>query len=113
MKEYRETRRRREYLASKRCYACGSTENLELDHRDPSTKISHAFWGWSRERLEKELAKCDVMCQDCHKLKTLLFDRKLGEHGTNWAYRDGCRCNDCREAQRQKIAQQRENRKKR
>lgn len=64
-------RRRAEWFANKACYRCGTTRNLRLDHRDPDTKVSHKVWSWSQERRDVELAKCQVLCHDCHVWKTL------------------------------------------
>lgn len=52
------------------CRQCGSSERLEVDHIDPSLKVSHAVWSWSKPRREAELAKCQVLCHDCHAKKT-------------------------------------------
>lgn len=49
---------------------CGSIEGLELDHIDPSTKISHNIWSWREERRLAEIAKCQVLCHSCHKTKS-------------------------------------------
>ena len=57
------------------CMDCGYKDNayaLDLDHRDPSTKsfcISdgiHKPWG----DILKEIAKCDVVCSNCHRIRT-------------------------------------------
>lgn len=50
---------------------------LDLDHVDPMTKAykgSHKSFdaGWSWARIEKELAKCQVICKNCHSLKTYM-----------------------------------------
>lgn len=58
--------RRAEYFDGKSCVTCGSTESLELDHIDPTTKVHHAIWSWRAERREAELAKCQPLCRDCH-----------------------------------------------
>ncbi len=46
---------------------------LEFDHRDPSTKVdavgtllAHS----TRQQLMDEIAKCDVRCVRCHRIKT-------------------------------------------
>lgn len=62
--------RRAEYLAGKKCVRCGSTERLEIDHIDPATKVTHRLWGWSRAKRAVELAKCQVLCHDCHNIRT-------------------------------------------
>lgn len=62
--------RRTEWFKDKVCEFCGSTENLELDHIDPATKITHSIWSWSSERRDAELAKCRPLCRECHKKKS-------------------------------------------
>jgi hypothetical protein len=63
-------------MADKCCVRCGSTEDLELDHIDPSTKHSESkntsglIWSWCTERREAELAKCQILCKSCHLTKT-------------------------------------------
>jgi hypothetical protein len=52
------------------CVDCGSGNDLEVDHVDASTKITHRVWSWARERREAELAKCVVRCEACHDRKT-------------------------------------------
>ncbi len=51
------------------CVVCQSWENLEVDHRDPKTKVSHRIWSWSKIRLLKELEKCQVLCHEHHVAK--------------------------------------------
>jgi 5-methylcytosine-specific restriction endonuclease McrA len=63
-------RRRAEYLVDKRCVTCGSTDRLEVDHIDPTTKMSHRVWSWSAERRAAELAKCQILCKKHHKAKS-------------------------------------------
>jgi 5-methylcytosine-specific restriction endonuclease McrA len=63
-------RRREAHFKDKLCAHCGSTENLELDHIDPTQKVSHKMWGWSEERRNVELDKCQVLCKECHDKKT-------------------------------------------
>lgn len=48
------------------CVLCGSTSNLQVDHKDPNTKISHYIWSWCDARRLPELAKCQVLCRQCH-----------------------------------------------
>jgi hypothetical protein len=61
---YRE--RREEYFADKVCIDCGAGSFLEVDHVDKKQKVTHKIWLWSKERREKELAKCVVRCDSCH-----------------------------------------------
>lgn len=62
--------RREAWFAGKACARCGATADLELDHRDPSLKVSHRIWFWNDERRAAELAKCQVLCRTCHAGKT-------------------------------------------
>jgi len=64
-----------------RCAQCGSSENLEIDHCDPSEKqfdignlLNH-----SKEEVERELSKCQLLCHDCHKKKS---DEELRERNS-------------------------------
>lgn len=59
------------WLAGKTCAVCGSDQNLEVDHADPTSKLSHRVWSWSKARREAELAKCQVLCRGCHQSKTV------------------------------------------
>lgn len=89
------------------CKRCGSCERLQVDHVDPSKKVSHRIWSWSALRREAELAKCQVLCEACHIGKTYGPLR----HGTVNAYdRHRCRCQRCRDAKAMKMAAVRRNR---
>ena len=114
-------RRRREWVTQNGpCGHCGSTENLEVDHIDPSTKTMNStmVWSLSAAKREAELAKCQVLCHDCHLAKTLREKTKLPlpPHGTKARYsrHDGnhCRCELCcaagREYDRQRRARARD-----
>lgn len=89
--------RRARYTADQVCRECGSAENINWHHRDPSTKVSHRIWSWSIERLEAELAKCIPLCNVCH---TRLHCAQHIVHGTATGYSHyGCRCRRCLDAQ--------------
>jgi hypothetical protein len=61
----------REYKKTLKCKVCGFSHPaaLAFHHRDGETKVAEvsviAFQG-SRRKLEREIAKCDVMCHNCH-----------------------------------------------
>ena len=78
------------------CRRCGSWKDLELDHIDPTHKVSHRIWSWSEQRRNAELAKCQALCYECHKKKTA--DQLACEitHGTAGGYARGCRCEYCK-----------------
>lgn len=59
------------------CSDCGggfAPYQMDFDHRDPSSKaftISRAIGRLkSRSQLDAEIAKCDVVCANCHRLRT-------------------------------------------
>jgi len=44
---------------------------LEFHHRDPKKKeidVAHTITdGWGKKRILDEIAKCDVLCSNCHR----------------------------------------------
>lgn len=86
-----------------KCNECGSTEDLEFDHIDPESKefdvsklITYSLY------ITEELAKCQLLCSDCHKEKSFAErGQRLarGTHGTLSSYRY-CHCVLCKEAKR-------------
>lgn len=110
IKEYQQRRReeRRVYAVNKlggKCINCGTTENLEFDHIIPintnihGRRISELLTA-SKSRLDKELELCQILCEECHKLKTAFEDRTHASltHGTLSAVRY-CKpiCDDCKD----------------
>lgn len=91
-------KRRNKYFEDKYCVDCGKQETLELDHIDPTTKISNSIWSWSEKRRAEELIKCVIRCHTCHVTKTINHDMRRAIHGTRSKYDAGCRCVDCKEA---------------
>jgi len=68
-----------EYKKTHCCEECGETEELLLDfHHDGEKEIdiSRAVCDWGLPNLKKEIAKCKVLCANCH--------RKIHYH---WAVR--------------------------
>lgn len=90
-------KRKEEYVAllGGECVKCGATERLEFDHVDPSEKsfsisVNNTM---ARAKLLPELEKCQLLCYDCHKIKTR--DEAQG-CGTHSKYCRGCRCDACK-----------------
>lgn len=86
-----------------KCAECGSTDDLEVDHIDPTTKSMHVGMIWSRRKevRDLELSKCQVLCEWCHSNKTIMetYERSgEAQHGTPSKYHRGCRCRPCTEA---------------
>ena len=89
-KQYQERREQLiEQLGSK-CVGykkvCGVTENLQLDHINPSKKrynISERISSWDLKRLQPEIKKCQLLCPDCHAQKTKEDAKKYGYHNGN------------------------------
>lgn len=100
--------RRAAYFADKCCVKCGSTDELHIHHRDPADKVSNHIWSWSEARRLAELAKCDVLCRDCHQEHHAAERRR---HGTVSRYRKGCRCDLCKRAKANATAGERARRK--
>lgn len=79
------------YKATAGCVDCGENNPvcLDFDHRDPKEKRwSIAMVGRqisSLKQLKSEIAKCEVRCANCHRIKTYL-DVQL--YGTSY-YRRG------------------------
>ena len=81
---------RRAWLRSlkegKPCADCGNVfppEVMQWDHRPEFEKlfeISTAYAGWTREEVLAEIAKCDLVCTNCHTIRT--FTR--AEWGQKW-----------------------------
>lgn len=111
---YRKIRERRALWLAENgpCVICSSSMKLEVDHVDPSQKVSHNVWSWSEERRAKELAKCQVLCERCHKEKTKREKQAVLRHGTDTMYsRYKCRCDKCKVARAEKKATTRRRRK--
>ncbi len=77
----------RKLKAERGCSICGESDPVCLDfhHKDPEEKefqiatcISH-----SKEKLLSEMEKCDILCSNCHRRKTI----KLNESGKHYEKR--------------------------
>ena len=67
-----------EILIKSSCIDCGTTDPrvLEFDHRvseEKSFDISRAVSGSTRSwrLIEEEIKKCDIVCSNCHRIRTL------------------------------------------
>lgn len=61
----------KELKATMSCERCGEAtpDCLHFHHRDPKEKdleLSTAVYAWSKQRILAEVAKCDVLCANCH-----------------------------------------------
>lgn len=66
----------KKHLLEHPCVDCGEPDIrvLEFDHIDPSTKehsVSRMVsQGYATEKVAAEMAKCEVRCCNCHRLRT-------------------------------------------
>lgn len=63
-----------EYLGGK-CQVCGNSDHrvLQFDHIDPTSKIAKVTTFFNRKNrtlLIEELKKCQLLCANCHAIKT-------------------------------------------
>lgn len=93
-----------------RCASCGSSEKLEFDHVDAEAKlfdISRSLKSCMSETFLTELAKCQLLCHECHEKKSVIdmgHRPMLERHGTITRYTHGkCRCDQCRVANRDLV----------
>lgn len=66
-----------EYKRNKKCSDCGYSNQefpstLDFDHKPGSVKDRELadVGGWSRERILKEISKCEIVCSNCHRIRT-------------------------------------------
>jgi hypothetical protein len=64
-----------EYLSNKSCVDCGESNPivLDFDHINRKTKeasISDKMSWWSWSRILTEIAKCEIRCANCHRIRT-------------------------------------------
>lgn len=62
-------------LKDKPCTDCGATYPayvMEFDHLNGETKKTNVAWmrGWSKPGILAEVAKCEVVCANCHRIRT-------------------------------------------
>ena len=87
-------------LLGGKCAKCGSVWNLEFDHIDKKTKTYSIskIWSYSIQKVLAEIAKCQLLCEECHKKKNETYNGKA-RHGTISMHRHHkCRCRPCMDA---------------
>jgi hypothetical protein len=81
-------------LRARPCADCGNTfapHQMDFDHRDGSAKAFRLTSGGAmlrpRDKLLEEAAKCDVVCANCHRLRTKRrHEVRLGSNGGTSRY---------------------------
>ena len=65
------------------CTDCGGTfrpHQMDFDHREPTTKAFNVMAGrtmlMSTQRVLAEVAKCDIVCVNCHRIRTRDAERR-------------------------------------
>ena len=64
----------RRYKLMKGCVVCGYKEHhvaLHYNHIDPSTKVRNVSRAASIKTVKEEIRKCEVLCANCHAVKSL------------------------------------------
>lgn len=56
------------------CVGCGTTQNLQFDHIDRTTKSCNVtqLLAGKLDKLVEEAQKCQLLCDNCHRTKTLI-----------------------------------------
>ena len=65
------------------CKDCGGRfepHQMDVDHRDPATKRFGLTWSKAmlapRQRLLEEVATCDIVCANCHSIRTYALQQE-------------------------------------
>lgn len=91
------------------CVSCGATEGLQFDHIDRELKSFDIAKAFNRklDYLRLETAKCQLLCEPCHRAKTKKYQdwkcntntpqpKDSWEHGTFYTrYTRHCKCKLC------------------
>lgn len=99
LNRYHERRKEfKDHLGGK-CVDCGSTESLEFDHIDRSTKTLELgkILNVSKEKALEELKLCQLLCTKCH-IEKSKKDGSFGTvgHGEGVSGKRNCKCDLCR-----------------
>lgn len=100
-RRYHQRRAQAIALLGGRCAVCSSTADLEIDHIDRATKtldLGH-LWSVSHNRYLAELTKCQLLCREHHKAKSIR-ERSV-EHGGGVSGKRNCKCGPCRARKRE------------
>jgi 5-methylcytosine-specific restriction endonuclease McrA len=102
LKRYHERREKAIEKLGGKCTKCGSSDGLQFDHVDPTTKKFSigTLSSINEDAFNKEVDKCQLLCDSCHQSKTLLDLGRVSAkdtHGTLSSYRY-CKCDECRAA---------------
>lgn len=76
-----------------KCVQCGSTDDLEIDHIDRTTKSFDISRENSIPKAAQELTKCQLLCKICHKKKSIA--ESSVEHGGGVSGKRNCKCRPC------------------
>lgn len=94
-KRYRERTAKAKALLGGKCVSCGSAEDLQFDHIDPSHKTATvtAIMSYRWSVVEAELEKCQLLCAACHKNKTCVDMKHTYKVDDKWTHTTCARCN--------------------
>jgi hypothetical protein len=72
-----------DHIDNNPCVVCGESlvPTLDFHHKDPTTKkftVSDAL-AYSEKTLRAEIAKCDVLCSNCHRMHHHLIRQQTGQ----------------------------------
>lgn len=75
-------------LKTKPCTDCGVMYPwyvMDFDHLDPTTKVNDIArmvnHGLAMETIQKEIDKCELVCSNCHRVRTYLRSLASGQIG--------------------------------
>jgi hypothetical protein len=77
----------RDYRKNKGCKDCGTDDFrvLEFDHLPEHEKefnvADGVAIGYGKEKILKEMEKCEVVCANCHRIRT---HQRITEHSSAW-----------------------------